>query len=102
MLEVVQQLRYGYKLIGFFDIVGVSVIALASLVVIAHTTFATGAEVKPILVGMPARRQWLCKAPDDDFYNGTVIANFFGSGNWFGIQLYCIIAIYCRHAICLM
>ena len=82
MLEVVQQFRYGYKSIGFFGVVDVPVVTFAALVVITYPALATCAEVKPVLVRMHARCQWLRKAPDDDFYNRTVIAHFLGSDNW--------------------
>jgi hypothetical protein len=99
MLEIVQQLADGYKSVGLLGVVYMPMVALAALVVIAHSALAPGAEVQPVFVPVSAWGQRICKPPNDDFNDGTVVSHFLCSGNLLCVHLYCTLAIYCSNAI---
>jgi hypothetical protein len=77
LIEVIEQLIQRLEYIGELSTINMAVIALAALVVVAHTVLAWLAEEEPVLEEVPAWSKSFRKAPYDHLDDGSVIPNFF-------------------------
>ena len=99
MLKIVQQSGHRAELVGLLDHTEVTVVTLAALVVVSHSTFFSGAIEESVFVSMQTRVQRLRKAPNDDLDNGAIISEFLRLRQKNGVQMLHQCNICCTDAI---
>jgi hypothetical protein len=79
-LKVIKKLIHGHENVGQLSTGDMAMITLAALVVVAHTFLSWRPVEQPGLDPVLAGRERLGQFPDDHLDDGSVVADFLGSG----------------------